>query len=289
MTAPRPKLRHPSTSRRLVPLLLAVVAASLAGCTNSQQKRLARHCPACKVIHVDIASELSPLVAITMKAEPAIGGRLHIYLEGDGRPWNKWNKPSPNPNSHRLTALELMQIDRTDSIYLNRPCYGAYPMASGCENGLWTSGRYSETVVTAMNAAIDKIQEQYQAAQLVFIGHSGGGTLAMLLAERRADVAAVITLAANLDHRAWTHHFRYLPLSESLSAAAVELPTDVLRWHFAAVDDQQVPAELVERAAAHDPFARVETIQGLDHSCCWPQVWPAILQELNDQLTVVAN
>lgn len=281
----KPAPTPPLDFRRLLSLAMMGSVIWLGGCVANHQAHLARHCPTCIITHVEIESELSPLVALTTKRESAVNRRLHIYLEGDGRPWDKWNQPSADPNSRRLTALGLMQIDPINSIYLNRPCYGVYPMANGCHNGLWTNGRYSESVVASMNAAINELQKHHQASQLVLVGHSGGGTLAMLLAERRTDVIAVITLAANLDHRAWTRRFGYLPLDESLTAVDVQLPADVLRWHFAAANDQQVPAGLVESAAALDPLARQQTIQGLDHTCCWEQVWPSILQELDDELT----
>ncbi len=41
----------------------------------------------------------------------------------------------------------------------------------------------------------------------------------MLLAAQRRDVDAVITVAANLDHRAWTAHHGDTPLHCSLNAA----------------------------------------------------------------------
>lgn len=157
-------------------------------------------------------------------------------------------------------------------------------MADHCHPGLWTDGRYSEPVVTAMNRALDAIQMRAHAEQLVLVGYSGGGTLAMLLAQRRTDVVAVVTLAANLDHAAWTDHFGHLPLANSLNAATVTLPAHVLRWHFAAEQDRQVPAPLIESVAAGDPYARVETLKGFTHGCCWMHIWPRVLQELDDQL-----
>lgn len=247
--------------------------------------RLANECPRCNPITIEIASKLTPLTALKRLQESPQTPHLHVYLEGDGRPWGWQNKPADDPNSRSLTALKLMQVDTSESVYLNRPCYGAMPMASGCKHDLWTDKRYGEEVVTAMNAALDALQKtRANGTPLVLIGHSGGGTLAMLLAERREDVVAVVTLAANLDHVAWTRHFNYLPLTGSLNTTDVTLPKHVVRWHFAAEQDQQVPAELVEKAARQDPHARFIMLKGFSHSCCWMEIWPSVLQELNAQL-----
>lgn len=264
----------------------------LSGCITPPEARQENHCAECNRLELKIPSRLSPLSALSRlrdahnKLESSATGkqRLHIYLEGDGRPWTWWNQPAADPNSYQLTALRLMQLDKNDSIYLNRPCYGTHLMAEDCHPHLWTAERYSDDIVSALNQGLNQIQKHFQATELVLIGHSGGGTLAMLLAQRRNDVVAVVTLAANLDHSAWTQHLNYFPLDGSLNAIDVDLPTNVLRWHFAAGLDQQVPAELVKSAAAQDPHAQFQLFEQFDHFCCWIQVWPSILLDLNEHL-----
>ena len=49
--------------------------------------------------------------------------------------------------------------------------------------------------------------------EVTFVGYSGGGVLAVLIAERLDNVAGVITVGANLDTDAWTEHHGYLPLT----------------------------------------------------------------------------
>jgi pimeloyl-ACP methyl ester carboxylesterase len=269
----------------LARLIFSLMAALilLSSCTTNPQSRQRQICPTCAPIELKIPGDLSPILAQTIT--PSIDSqRLHIYLEGDGRPWTRNDAPSDEPNSRQLTALKLMTLDNQNRIYLNRPCYGVMPMASACKTRLWTSGRYSSEVVQAMSRALDQIQKEYAATELVLIGHSGGGTLAMLIAALRNDVVAVITLAANLDHQAWTEFFAYLPLTDSLNAVDVKLAPHVLRWHVAAGNDKQVPAELIKRATKTDPHARYREYKNFDHTCCWQTVWPKVLEDLTKEL-----
>lgn len=210
---------------------------------------------------------------------------LHIYLEGDGNPWGRW-RPRANPNSRQLTALNLMVLDEQQSVYLNRPCYGYTSPPPPCTPEMWTARRYAPEVVDSLNAGINEIKEQSGAEQLVLFGHSGGGSLAMLLADQRADVLAVVTLAANLDHQKWAEMLEYSPLVGSLNPAELEpMPEEILRWHYAAGRDRHVPAEVVKAVAQNDPDARFILKPDYDHNCCWQQLWPEVLEKLKTQLS----
>lgn len=211
---------------------------------------------------------------------------IHVYLEGDGQPWLRGRWPAVDPNSSEMTALKLMMLDPHPSIYLNRPCYGHAEMPANCSATLWTDGRYSKEVVEIMAAGLQDLGRQYPGARLVLLGHSGGGTLAMLLAQLLDNVVAVVTAAANLDHRAWTSARGFLPLHRSLNPVEQPaLPAGIVRWHLAGAADQQVPAHITQEVAGRDPSARFFLHPEFDHSCCWQRVWPALLQDLDAQLT----
>lgn len=270
------KIRAPS-------LLAAVCAALVSACVSSPTARQAHLCANCTELHLAIPSVLGPITGFLQPSSSA-NQRLHVYLEGDGRPWSRWNTPSSDPNSRQLTALKLMQLDSHTAVYLNRPCYGRLPMSPACTHEHWTTGRYGEPVITAMNQALDRLAARLNATEMVLVGHSGGGTLAMLLAQRRSDVVAVVTLAANLDHRAWTDSFAFLPLTHSHNAIDVHLPPHVLRWHFAGTEDRQVPAEQTAAAAAQDELARFTLLAGIDHVCCWRKLWPDLLHKVQANL-----
>ena len=205
-------------------------------------------------------------------------------MEGDGITWVNFRYPAKNPNSKMLIALQLMTLDSHKSIYINRPCYGYAEMPSSCDTDNWTFGRYSSAVVASLNQAIDQALKRLKAQDIVLIGHSGGGTLAMLLAQQRQDVKAVITLAANLDHNAWSREMGYVPLhnSEDLQSYP-HLPVEVQRFHYAAAKDKYVPAELVAAAAAQDPWAKFFLMENFDHHCCWQKIWPKVLRNLQTQ------
>ena len=99
--------------------------------------------------------------------------------------------------------LELMSLDHAPSLYLGRPCYFGMARQPPCEPQYWTTLRFSESVVASMAAALKAAVGSMVEQGFVLIGHSGGGTLAMLLAQRLDRVQSVVTIAGNLDIEAW--------------------------------------------------------------------------------------
>ena len=70
-----------------------------------------------------------------------------------------------------------------------------------------------------MAAALSDILQRRPYQGLVLIGYSGGGVLAMLLAEQFPATQAVVTVAGNLDTDAWAIEHGYSPLRGSLNPA----------------------------------------------------------------------
>lgn len=210
---------------------------------------------------------------------------VYIYLEGDGQPWDKGRWPASDPNTHQSIMLPLMTSTNKPSLYLTRPCYGLDPLPQGCDPSLWTSDRYSKKVVDSLNKAINQHQKQYKTTRYTIIGHSGGGALAMLLAAKRKDIAAVITVAANLNHNKWTQYFGYLPLSGSLNPPhSDQLIHLQQQWHLIAGNDKVIPESLLRSAVAAYPQARIFYYPDFTHQCCWQTIWPQLLDELDTQL-----
>lgn len=182
-----------------------------------------------------------------------------------------------------------MSQDSSPAIYINRPCNGYRRMPPGCSNTLWASARYSETIVGSLNTAIDKAKKLSKKTNIILIGHSGGGTLAMLLADRRvkakSDVTAVVTLAANLDHQAWTQALNYRALKHSLNAAEIILPAEVWQWHLAGGKDKRVPPEVIWPTVEKQPNAKWTVHNNFDHGCCWGTVWPQVLDALSRRVS----
>lgn len=204
--------------------------------------------------------------------------RVHVYLEGDGRPFVTRHRPAPDPTPRRRLALELMRLDRSPSVYLARPCYEGEAASPPCAPSLWTAERYGERVVASLAAALDGLRSRHRIGHFTLIGYSGGGVLAMLLAERVPSVDRVVTMAANLDIEAWAALHGYSPLEGSLNPARrPALPARVRQWHYAGGRDRIVPSALIAAAVSAQPGARVVVVDAASHARGWTSVWPLLL------------
>jgi pimeloyl-ACP methyl ester carboxylesterase len=204
---------------------------------------------------------------------------LHVYLEGDGTPWLRKGLAAADPTPRTPLMFELMSLDSAPAVYLGRPCYNGLNMDKACSPDVWTDGRYSVAVVASMSAALDRLSADYP--RLVLLGYSGGGTLAMLMAERQPKTEAIITVAANLDTERWAALHKQQSLSGSLNPAGrPPLEPHIRQMHFAGGRDDNVPPELVRVAIAQQPGATFKVFSKQDHSCCWREVWLVILGAL---------
>jgi len=206
---------------------------------------------------------------------------LHVYLEGDGSPWRYRTVIMPDPTPRRPLMLRLMTLDQSPSVYVGRPCYNGTSQDAGCDSALWTSARYSSTVVNSMAQTLHVLARRYRAGELWLFGHSGGGALAMLLADRVPAVTRVVTLAGNLDTDAWTQHHGYTPLYSSLNPARQPpLRTDVFQWHLLGGRDQVIPPELVKPFIVAQQNAVGIELPRFGHGCCWEQLWPRLIDSV---------
>lgn len=206
------------------------------------------------------------------------GNVLHVYIEGDGRPWWRRDQVALDPTPRKPVMLEMMSRDQSSVLYVGRPCYFGVK-DERCAAEWWTHKRYGEEVIDSINSIINKYAADFHAIRL--FGYSGGGTIATLLAFRRVDVVTLITMAANLDTKRWTIYHGYSPLLGSLSPADINFRNKTVNhMHFVGSEDEQVPAsinsELVEQKWGENLVVK----EGFDHSCCWVQLWPKVLRSL---------
>ncbi|NRB39695.1 MAG: hypothetical protein HRU20_14720 [Pseudomonadales bacterium] len=127
------------------------------------------------------------------------GHLLTVYIEGDGAPWRSRYVKADNPSPTYPLLLPIMLADKKPALYLGRPCY--YVEDTACSSIWWTEQRYAESIVNSMSVALKSQSKNFQ--HLIFIGLSGGATLATLLAAKHAKTIGLITIAGNLDIERW--------------------------------------------------------------------------------------
>jgi predicted esterase len=218
-------------------------------------------------------------------------GPIHVYIEGDGHAWASRSRLSADPTPRRATALELAVKDTHPSVvYIARPCqYLSAVDLDQCAPRYWSSHRFSEEVLAAINTMLDEIAgpaEREPRARLTLIGYSGGGTLAALLTAKRNDVDWLITIAANLDHQSWTTFHDVSPLLGSLSLEPqLRQLAAVRQCHLFGQRDTVVPPHLAQPILsrlvemAGPDRVNWSTVENFDHGCCWAQIWPNALRE----------
>jgi hypothetical protein len=206
---------------------------------------------------------------------------LHIYLTGDGLPWMAGVVPSTDPTPRDTIIFKLIEQDESAALILGRPCYHGLAHEALCDPSLWTNMRYGSLVIDSLSIAIEQLSEQYQTTNLVLIGYSGGGALAVLLAEKIPNVSAVITIGANLNTQLWTQHHQMLPLSGSINPVErPDLPITVMQKHYVGSEDKIIPVSLLETYTEGHQASDLVIIDNYDHQCCWQNIWPDILRQI---------
>lgn len=202
---------------------------------------------------------------------------LTIYIAGDGYAFISRYRVSSNPTPRNPVALKMAVADPAASVaWLARPCQYRQPLPEHCVARYWTIARYAPEVVAAMNDAVDILKNKSGATSVTLIGYSGGGAIAVLLAERRDDVDWLVTVAGNLDHAAWTAYHGDTPLTESLSPVTdMDRLADVRQLHIAGGEDATMPVVLIANFVRELPVktpVELLVFEGADHDD-WPAIW----------------
>jgi dienelactone hydrolase len=170
------------------------------------------------------------------------------------------------------------------AVYLARPCqYVEADDKKNCRQFFWTDGRFAPEVIEAGNQAVGDLMRRFGAAKLVLVGYSGGGAVAALIAARRKDVLRLVTVAGNLDHRAWTEMHHVPALKGSLNPAdAWEALVALPQQHLVGGRDEIVNHAVTDSYVSRFPSNRkpaLTTLPDFDHVCCWVDRWPSIWSE----------
>lgn len=216
-----------------------------------------------------------------LPANPLAAKRLTIYVEGDGLAWLDRTAPAsdPTPTNPLALRLALAQPDGS-AAYLARPCQYTGAEELRCPSKYWTNARFAPEVITATNAAIDRLKVLFHAEQLVLVGYSGGAAVAALVAAKRDDIVLLVGVAGNLDHAAWTKLHRLQPLRGSLNPAdESDKLSCVPQVLFVGGKDANIDADLAGDYLLRFPEDRRPRLHiepEFDHRCCWVDAWPRL-------------
>ena len=258
--------------------LLAFVLL-LIGCVG--QKNLDKLAEENQLIKQTITTEQFSHLLITTNTDTTSREVLHIYIEGDGSPWLRKDAIAADPTPKNPLTLKLMLKDPTPSIYLGRPCYFGLMDSPNCIPPIWTHRRYSEEVINSMQTALENYLQENAYQRLTFIGYSGGGVVAMLLAQRFSQTSHLITIAANLDIDAWTQYHDFSTLTGSINPAnQPALPASIRQTHFAGKRDKNVPFAIIKYVSSRQINSTVRVMEKFDHICCWEKEWPLLLKQI---------
>ena len=229
-----------------------------------------------------------------------VGDTLVVYLEGDGHAYLDRHHASLDPTPINPVALRMALADERHRpiAYLARPCQyalldHALPThglqseerqnhARNCAQRYWTNARYAAEIVASIGQALDQLKQRSQASGLMLIGYSGGGALAVLLAEQRTDVLGVVTVAGTLDLAYWTRREHVSSLHGSLDPATQATRIAALpQLHFAGGKDHVVGPDVTRaflRPMPPSSISRLILMPDFDHTCCWAEQWANLLQ-----------
>nr|MBF0223342.1 dienelactone hydrolase family protein [Desulfobulbaceae bacterium] len=212
------------------------------------------------------------------------GQSVHVYIEGDGHAFTANKYPSSDPTPHDPVALRLAALDpQPNVLYIARP-YQYLGEQSDAEQKYWTSHRFSQDVVDAVDQAIDLYKEPVHSSRIKLFGFSGGGAIATLLSAQRGDVDFLVTIAGNLDHRMHSEIHKVDRLKGSLDPIDhVARLIGVEQIHLVGENDRIVPKEIAEYFCqmSRDAGGRCQVIKvrGVSHANGWAKLWPRLLKD----------
>ena len=216
---------------------------------------------------------------------PAASEELIIYLEGDGRIFDRQGKVRDHATPDFAQACELALQDPAPALlYLARPGQFNFKNRGQMFQKYWTNARLAPEVVQSVNRAIEQVKLLTGAKKLQIIGYSGRGALACLLAARRSDVSSLITVAALLDTAWWTEKHLPAGLENSLNLSLNPIDgaahfSDLPQIHMSGRRDRLVPPQMVGRLQQAADFTNFrQLILDNTHSHGWTEAWPDLLK-----------
>jgi len=117
---------------------------------------------------------------------------------------------------------------------------------------------------------VEALNKPLSDRELILVGHSGGGTLVMLMAEIMPNVKAVVTIAGNLQVKQWTEFHKYSELTGSLDPSfRRKLNDDIKQIHFYSPNDEVIKAEWIKQFALKQKNAELIELAVKGHHDGW--------------------
>lgn len=204
---------------------------------------------------------------------------MTIYIEGDGASWLFKTIPPRNPTPTQSVVAAMAASDQHQYVlYFARPCqFIDVRTVKECDESMWTDGRFSAPIIALFNHAIDQTLLQMPSVRLNIVGHSGGGTLATLIAAQRSDVNCLVTLASPLDITAWARALSVAPLTRSKNPAEANSNLkQIMQTHYLGEKDRIVTKESIGQYRNFPQDAEFITISDFDHRRYWVDHWPLL-------------
>jgi dienelactone hydrolase len=222
-----------------------------------------------------------------MQTAAGNGEVLVVVLEGDGRAHDARGRPTRDPTPGHAVGRDIaMAWPDRNAAWLARPCQYVRRQDASCAEPAWSQERFSSAQIDTMTAGVDALKARTQAQRVILVGWSGGGVIAAVLATRRTDVEALVTLAAPLDLSAWAAATQTTPLA---APPIAPLP-EVVQLHLLGNRDRVAPAAALEPGARKLAGGRgVVEIWDAGHLCCWAAQAGRIAARLRDQQTQAAQ
>ena len=208
--------------------------------------------------------------------------QMVVYIEGDGMAWISRDQLSSNPTPVQPIALKLASIDTNANVlYVARPCQYLWPQKMNrCSSKYWSNKRGSEEVISSINQAISIVKQKQNISSIRLIGYSGGGGIAALIADRRADVSEFVSVSGNSNYKLFTQTHNLSSMNGSIDPITVANQIgSIPQIHYVGADDKIIPKQI-----ALSFSDKVKVISDVSHDN-WPDKWAQILRTINHDLS----
>lgn len=202
-----------------------------------------------------------------------------FYIEGDGFAFKNKFTISDDPTPKNSMMIRMAGMDyRSNVVYIARPCqYLEGGAMEHCDYSYWTRKRLAPEVVDGMNEAITSIAK---GQPIDLVGYSGGGGIAVLIADRNKKVRSIVTVAGLLDHRLFTEQHKVPPMIGSLNPIDVAYRLrNIPQLHISGGKDEVVRPSIADSyvLTANSGCVKSQILPDLGHDRGWESEWKDIL------------